>query len=95
MKKSLDRYKKVDKMLHYQELLFIPKIIQTKLISWQNNKLLVEYFGINKNKELMAGNIISLILKKILKPIFKAVIFVYYLKESDISFMIICKLCQY
>lgn len=29
----LDRYKEVNRVLHHQRLLFIPKIIQIKLIS--------------------------------------------------------------
>ena len=38
-------------MLHYQKLLFVPEIISTKLISRYYDNFLIEFFGINKNKE--------------------------------------------
>ena len=40
-------------MLYYQKLLFIPKIIQTKLISQYYNYLLVKHFGINKTRKFI------------------------------------------
>ena len=46
-------HKKVDGVLHYQGLSFIPEIIQIKLISWYHNNLLEGYFSINKIRELI------------------------------------------
>ena len=51
--KSLDRYKDVNRVLHYQGLLFISEIIQIKLISRYHNIFLASYFGINKTRELI------------------------------------------
>ena len=48
-----DNYKEVDGVLHYQELPFIPEVIQTELISQDHNDLLAEHFSINKTKELV------------------------------------------
>ena len=36
------------KLLQYWELLYIPKIIHSKLISYHHNDPLTRYFGINK-----------------------------------------------
>ena len=49
--KDLNRYKDVNRVLHHQELLFLPKIIWTKLINQYYNNLLVGYFGIDKTKK--------------------------------------------
>ena len=46
-------YKEADKVLHYQELLFVLEVIQTKLISRHHNKPLASHFGINKTKKLI------------------------------------------
>ena len=51
--KSLDKYKNIDRVLHYQELLFVSEIIQRKLISKYHNDFLVGHFGINKSKGLI------------------------------------------
>ena len=40
-------------MLYYQELLFVPEIIQTKLISRNYNNSLTSYFDGNKRKKLI------------------------------------------
>ena len=40
-------------MLHYQELLFLLKIIWTKLINWHHKSLLAGHFDINKTREII------------------------------------------
>ena len=47
-------YKKIDKIFHYQGLPFVPKAIQTKLISHQHNDPLADHFGIKKTCKLLA-----------------------------------------
>lgn len=48
IEKLQERWKNIDGVLYYQELLFIPKVIQTKLINCHYDKLLAGHFGINK-----------------------------------------------
>ena len=50
---GLDGYEEVDGVLHHQGLLFVPEIIQTKLISRHYNNLLAGHFGIDKTRELI------------------------------------------
>ena len=50
---GLNRYEKLDGVLHYVRLLFVPEIIQTELISQHHNDLLVGHFDINKIKDLV------------------------------------------
>lgn len=50
---SLNGYKKINRVLHYQGLSFIPESIWIKLISQYYDNLLAGYFGINKIKELV------------------------------------------
>lgn len=52
--KSLNGYEKINKILYYWELLFLPKIIKTELISQHNNNFLAGQFGIDKTKELIS-----------------------------------------
>ena len=52
--KGLDKYKNINKMLYYQELLFIPEIIWSKLISQHYNNLLIGHFDIDKTKKLIS-----------------------------------------
>lgn len=40
-------------MLHYQKLLFVYKIIWIKFINQNYNKFLLDYFGLNKIKNLI------------------------------------------
>ena len=40
-------------MLHYQDLPYVPEIIQTELISRHHNNLLPGHFGIKKIRELV------------------------------------------
>lgn len=54
LQRGQDGYKDVDRILHYQELLFIPKVIQTKFISWYYNDPLAKHFGINKTREFIS-----------------------------------------
>ena len=49
-----DDYEEVDRVLHYQELLFVLEAIQIKLISWHHDNFLVGHFGINKTKDLIS-----------------------------------------
>lgn len=48
-----------------------------------------------QQKNILTGNTIRQALKKMLKPISKALTFVYYLKKSNISLIIICNLYLY
>ena len=50
---SLNRYKELDGVLYYQGLPFVPKVIQTEIISWHHDNLLVGHFGIDKTKNLV------------------------------------------
>ena len=47
-------YEKINKILYYQGLLFVPKAIWIELISRHHNNLLAGYFGIKKTHELLA-----------------------------------------
>ena len=53
-KQKVDSYEEIDKILHYQCLLFIPKAIWTELISRQHNDPLAGHFGIKKTYKLLA-----------------------------------------
>ena len=53
MKGLKNNYKEVDKVLHYQELLFVPKAIWTEIISWYHNNPLARHFDIDKIKDLV------------------------------------------
>ena len=46
-------YKEVDKVLYHQKLPFVPKAIQTELISQHYEDLLAGHFGIDKTRELI------------------------------------------
>ena len=48
---GLNRCKKLDGILYYQRLPFVPKIIQTNIISQHHDNPLVGHFGINKTKD--------------------------------------------
>ena len=52
-KKGLGKYVDVNGMLHHQELLFMPEIIQIELISQHYNDPLVSHFSINKIRKLI------------------------------------------
>ena len=51
---KVNGYKKIDEIFHYECLLFIPKAIQTELISRHYNNLLNGFFGIEKTCDLLA-----------------------------------------
>lgn len=51
-------------MLHYQKLLFVPKIIQIEFISSNLNNFLVGHFGVNKIRVLIGSKCYWLNLKK-------------------------------
>lgn len=46
-------YRKIEKVIYYQELSFVLEIVQIQLITWYYYNLLAYYFGINKNKRLI------------------------------------------
>ena len=48
-----DVYKEVDRIWYHQKLLFVLEAIQIKLISQYNDNQLVEYFDIDKIRELI------------------------------------------
>ena len=54
----------IDRVLHYQELPFVPKIIWTELISWHHNNPLAKHFGFDKTKELIDRKYYWLSLRK-------------------------------
>lgn len=41
-------------VFHDQELLYVPELIRTELISWYHNNLLAGHFGIEKTQKLVA-----------------------------------------
>ena len=47
-------YKEIVEIFYHQKLFFIPKAIQTELISHYYNNLLAGYFGIKKTYKLLA-----------------------------------------
>ena len=47
-------YEKIDEILNYQGLPFIPKAIQMELISHHHNNLLAGHFGFEKTCKLLA-----------------------------------------
>ena len=53
MQQKANGYKKIDNIFHYQSLLFLPKVIQTKLISRHHNDFLAGHFGIKKTCKLL------------------------------------------
>ena len=53
---GLDGYEDINRVLHYQRLLYVPKAICIELISQYHNDLLVGPFGINKTKKLISRN---------------------------------------
>ena len=52
--KDQKNFQKIDRILHYQDLLFVTKAIQKKLISHYYNDFLNSYFGIEKTCTLLA-----------------------------------------
>ena len=51
-----DGYKEIDAIFHHQGLPFVPKAIQTELISRHHDDLLAGHFGIKKTCKLLAQN---------------------------------------
>ena len=43
----------IDGMLHYQDLSYVPEIIQTKFISRHHNDALAGHFGFEKTRKLV------------------------------------------
>ena len=68
---GLDRYKDVNKVLHYQGLPFVLEIIRTELINRHHDKPLVGHFGINKTRELISKKYYWPSLKKDVKAYVK------------------------
>ena len=46
-------WKELDKILHYQGLPYVPKIVRLELINRHYDDPLTGYFGVNKTKELI------------------------------------------
>lgn len=59
-------------MIHYKELIFMPKIILTNLINCYYNNLLMGYFGINKIWELIIWKYSKFSLYKNIKTYIKS-----------------------
>ena len=51
--KGLDRYEEIDGVLHHWGLLFVPEVIQIKLMSRHHNNPLASHFGMNKTRKLI------------------------------------------
>ena len=51
---KVDGYQEIDEIFYHQRLPFIPKAIQTKLISHHHNNSLAGYFGIKMTPKLLA-----------------------------------------
>ena len=52
----LEGWNDIDDVLHHQNLLYVPEVIRTELISRHHNDLLAGHFGIKKIRELIARN---------------------------------------
>ena len=52
--RSKEGYEKVEGVLHHQDLPFVPKAIQTKLITRHHDNPLAGHFGIKKTCEVLA-----------------------------------------
>ena len=52
--RSKEGYKKVEEVLHHRGILFVPKALQTELISRHHNDPLAGHFCIKKTHELLA-----------------------------------------
>ena len=50
---GLNGYKKLDRVLYYQGLLFVPEVIWTKIIRRHHDDPLARYFGLDKIKDLV------------------------------------------
>ena len=66
-----DGYKEIDEILYHQDLPFIPKAIQTELISRHHTNFFVGYFGITKTCELLVQKYYWLILRHNVKAFIK------------------------
>lgn len=66
----------INKMLYFQDLLYILEIIYIKLINQYYNNLLASYFKIKKLKNQLLQNTIGKFFVTILKSISKIMIFV-------------------
>lgn len=53
-KQQLENYEKIDRVLYYQSLSFILKLIRAEIIDWYYNNCLADYFGIKKTRKLVA-----------------------------------------
>ena len=62
----------MEEVLHYQGLLYIPKVIYSKLKNKYHNNLLVGQFGIEKTPELIARKYYWLTLEKDVKAYIKS-----------------------
>ena len=49
-----ESWENIEQVLHYQDLLYIPKVIRSELISRHNDDFLAGYFGIEKTRKLVA-----------------------------------------
>ena len=65
--KGLNRYKKIDKVLHHQKPLFVSEIFQIELINWHHNDSLVCHFSINKIEDFIRKEYYWLSLQKDIK----------------------------
>ena len=72
-----DRYKEVNRILHHQGLLFVPEVIQTKIINRHYDDPLANYFSVDKTKELINQKYYWPSLKKDVKS---------YAKGCDVCF---------
>lgn len=71
VKKLKNIYKEMDRVLHYQRLLFVLKAIRIKFISQHYNDLLAKHFGIDKIREVISRKYYWSSLRKDIKAYIK------------------------
>ncbi len=64
LERLLKGWKDIDKVLHYQGLLYLPKVIRSELISRHHENPLAGHFGIKKTWESIARKYYLLMLQK-------------------------------
>lgn len=87
--------KDVDRILCYQSLPYISKIIKTELVSKYHNDSLVGYFGIKKTRELIFRKYYWLTLRYNIKSYVKECDIYLVSKSIRISLIVTCNQSQF
>ncbi len=72
-----EAWEDIKQVLHYQGLLYVPKVIRSELISRHHDKLFAGHFGIEKTYELIAKKYYWLLLRQDVET---------YVKDCDVCF---------